>query len=143
MASVVVAQVDITTGQPAEQGQVENGALVVAMPCAESNCAPSNATVTAYVSSLIVKGAGGTLYYVSGYNSKSAEQFIQLHDTTTLPANGAIPKTVYRVDARADFSFLFDAFGRHFDNGIVICNSSTGPTLTLGSADTWFDAQYK
>ena len=142
MTSVVTAQVDITTGQPTAQGQADQGAMVVQIPCALQTCAPLNATVTAYAASLVIKASEGALFYVSGYNSKNAEQFILIFDAAALPADGAIPKVVYRVDARADFDFPFDHFGRHFTNGIVICNSSTGPTKTIGSADCWFDAQY-
>jgi len=142
MTSVVTAQVDLTSGQPTEQRQVDGGALVVQIPCDRSTCSPLNATTTAYAASLVIKASEGTLYYVSGFNSKNAEQFILFFDSAALPANGAVPKIVYRVDARADFDFPLDHFGRHFRNGIVVSNSSTGPTLTIGSADCWFDAQY-
>ena len=32
--------------------------------------------------------------------------------------------------------------GREFESGLVICNSSTDATKTIGSADTFFDVQY-
>ena len=32
--------------------------------------------------------------------------------------------------------------GRAFQAGIVVCNSTTAVTLTIGAADTWFDVQY-
>lgn len=102
-----------------------------------------NANSAALVSSLIAKAASGNLYGMSGYNSKSTEQFIQIHDSAVLPGDASIPKIVFRVPASSNFTLDFGAYGRSFSNGIVFCNSSTAPTKTIGSADCWFDAQYK
>lgn len=102
----------------------------------------SNATVSAYAASLIIKSSAGKLYGVIGYNSKAADQFIQIHDSATLPAEGAIPKVVITVAPTTNFSVDFGTLGRAFNAGIVVCNSSTGPTKTIGSSDTWFDCQY-
>ena len=99
------------------------------------------ATTTAYAASLIVKAAKGKLLGITGYNSKGSAQFIQVHDSATLPADTAVPKVVIAVAASSSFSLEFSK-GRDFANGIVICNSSTGPTKTIGSADIWIDAQY-
>ncbi len=100
-----------------------------------------NKTTTAYAASLIVADRESTLYGLSGYNSKISAQFIQLHDSTTLPADAEIPKVIFTVAASSNFSIDFGIHGRVFNNGIVVCNSSTGPTKTIGSADIWLDAQ--
>ncbi len=103
--------------------------------------APTNATTTVYAASLILKSSGGVLYGLSGFNSKASTQFIQVHDSATLPADGAAPKVLVQVAASSSFSLDFGTRGRSFASGIVVCNSSTGPTKTIGAADCWFDGQ--
>lgn len=103
--------------------------------------APTNATTTAYAASLVVKASAGILYGLSGFNSKTSSQFIQIHDSATLPAENAVPKVLVQVAASSAFSLDFGTRGRSFASGIVVCNSSTGPTKTIGSADCWFDGQ--
>lgn len=103
---------------------------------------PANATTAAYAASKVVKAASGYLWRVTGYNSKASSQFIQIHDAASLPADTAVPVVVFNVPASQYFSVDFAPLGRYFTTGIVVCNSSTGPTKTIGSADCWFDAQY-
>ena len=103
----------------------------------------TTATTTAYANSLVVKASAGVLYSISGYNSKASGQFIQIHDANAVPADTAVPKIIFWVAAQQNFSFDLSVYGRGFANGIIICNSSTGPTKTLGSTDCWFDVLYK
>lgn len=101
----------------------------------------TNVSSTAYAKSLVIKASAGRLYSLQGYNSGVA-QFYQLHDAAALPADGAAPVCIIFVPAASNFSFDWGMVGRPFTTGIVICNSSTGPTKTLGAtADSWFDAQ--
>lgn len=102
----------------------------------------TNTTTTAYASSLIIANSPSMLYMLTGYNSKSTPQFIQVHDSATVPADSSVPKVTFLVSPQSNFSYDLGQYGRFFVNGIVVCNSSTGATKTIGSADCWFDAQY-
>lgn len=111
-------------------------------PAGTDSGAPSNATSTAYEASRVIKASAGTLYRVTGYNSGGA-QFIQVHNAAALPADAAVPSILIPVAATSRFDIDLTPYGRRFSTGVVICNSSTGPTKTIGAADCWFDVQYK
>lgn len=106
---------------------------------------PLNATSVAFETSRRVKAATGSLIGFSGYNSKSTAQFILMFDSNsaTVPANGAVPVgTPITVQGLSNFSYDPGHFSRRFEQGIWLVCSSTANTLTIGSADCWFDAQY-
>ena len=104
---------------------------------------PSNATTTALAAAILVKTSSGTLHSITGYSDSTSTQFIQVHDSTSLPADGTVPVVVFSVPAKSNFSFDLGEEGRYFTNGIVLCNSSTVAIKTIGSANCWFDVQYK
>ncbi len=100
-------------------------------------------STTALATSLIIKASPGTLISLCGYNSKASAQFIQLHNTTSLPSDAAIPIYSFTVPAASNFSLDVPVFGIPFTTGIVTCNSSTVATKTIGAADCWFTAVVK
>ena len=99
---------------------------------------------TQYEKSHIIATKGGCrVMLVKGYNSNAAKQFIQLHDSATVPAEGAVPMSMMVANATDNFSFLIPVCGLPPTvNGLVICNSSTGPTKTIGGNDCWFEVYY-
>lgn len=113
-----------------------------ALPLVSSSTSPLNSTSVTLETSRVIKTAPGVLLGITGYNNSVAEQFIQLHNATSLPADTAIPVIVIVVPAKTNFSLDLGVYGRYFSTGIVACNSSTAATKTIGSADCWFDAQY-
>jgi hypothetical protein len=117
-------------------------AAIKRAPDATSTFAPTSVDSTALEASHILKASAGVLYGVTGYSARTTSQFIQVHNTTTVPADTAVPIVVFFIPA-GPVSFSWDApaqFGKFFSAGITICNSTTGPAKTLGSADCWFNA---
>ena len=144
--------------QPFPIGDVEFGQIVQpGQPFPVYGIQPNNASTgdTAFANAgnsggyqnfIVVKSSNGVLFGLTGYNSKSSAQFIQIFDIksggNTAPAEGSIPLVMFSVSASSNFSLDYSSAPRLFKSGIILCNSSTGPTKTIGSADCWFDVQY-
>lgn len=99
-----------------------------------------NAKTSAYAASLICSPSTSYLCGFTVYNSSASTQFIQFHNSATLPANTAAPEFYFEILPSTSRMIEYIR-PRKFSAGIVVCNSSTGPTLTIGSADCWFDVQ--
>lgn len=120
------------------------GRLVVstlAAPPSGAGSVYSRAATAAYAKSLVVKASAGRLFLLTGYNSNAATQFVQVHDAAAVPSDTAVPVYTFAVP-QGNFSLDLTNVGDYFTNGIVVCNSSTGPTKTIGADDCWFVALY-
>jgi hypothetical protein len=143
---VAITQVDGST-VAVGNGASNNGTLRVAIandnaPVDVKVTILDNSSSSSYEAYRVVSNLPAVLKMITGYNSSMIDQFIQLHDATTLPSDGSIPVMIFKVPSESNFSLDLGFYGRAFSNGIVICNSTTGPTKTLGASDCWFDIQY-
>ncbi len=125
-------------------GTITNPVGMKELPDSTATYAPTVASSTAYANNIIIKASPGVLYNLTGYNSKTSSQFILLLNATTVLGNGnATSFPALNVPAGQTFSLDFGGkFGRFFSTGMVVVNSSTANTVTIGSADCWFDALY-
>jgi hypothetical protein len=125
--------------------------LVLAVFCAlcalcgfNSACLAQNTAVignAAYTNTLIVATTPTKLYSVTGYNS-GPSQFIQVFETNAPPANGVIPVFSIPVSSGQYFDFDFSYYGADLDS-IVVCDSTTANTLTLGAVNCGIQAIIK
>lgn len=99
-------------------------------PTAGANVAAASAVVTT---------SPARLYSVSGYSSGAT--YILIFDATSLPAEGETALLTLVVNGGQFYFDLQD--GLLMSTGIVVCNSSTAVTKTIGSADTQFVVGYR
>lgn len=89
----------------------------------------------------VVKTGDGWLYGFTVSNTKGSAQFVLVFDAHDLPPEGAVPLIAKSVPASDAVGFSWVP-PRRFEAGLVLCNSSTQGSKTIGSADCLFDAQY-
>ncbi len=111
-------------------------------PTGTAAFAYSSADSTALEASHVIKASPGVIYGINGYNSAASTVFLQLHNTTTLPANTAVPVVTFLVPATSNFAYDAGRFGKFFSVGITAVTSTTGPTLTVSGATTWFNGLF-
>jgi hypothetical protein len=86
--------------------------------------------------SKVVKASTGTLAGFNVVNVSAATKFVQLHNATALPADGAVPTFQVQVAANSQMFVTLDAFnGIYCSTGIVLCASTTAATKTIATAD--------
>lgn len=102
---------------------------------------PLNAYTNAKQASFIVPG-NLLVYGWTVYNTKAANQFLNVFAASALPADGAVPLFSWVLAANSGITFSWAPNGRRFHAGLVLCNSSTDATKTIGAADCFFDVQY-
>lgn len=81
------------------------------------------------------------VYGFTVYSTKASAQYVQMFDASGLPADTAVPILAFPVLANNFVGTYFGPMGRVFSRGLVLCNSSTDATKTIGSADCLFDVQ--
>jgi len=103
--------------------------------------APKNAGSAALAAGVQLSAVPVTLYGLTVNNTNAAAQFIQLHDSASVPAEGAAPALVIKAPAADDQVIDLGVYGMAFTNGLYVCNSSTAATKTIGAADCQFFAR--
>jgi len=82
------------------------------------------------------------VYGFTVYSTNASAQKILCFDANSVPADTAVPLFAWAVSANSGVGFAFPPQGRQFQTGLVLCNSSTDATKTIGAADTFFDVQF-
>jgi hypothetical protein len=102
---------------------------------------PRNYATETLLSSIRVQGSI-VVYGFTVYSTNAAAQYLCMFDANALPADGAVPIISWALAAHSGVGFGYQPNGRRFDAGLVLCNSSTDASKTIGSADCLFDVQY-
>jgi hypothetical protein len=98
-------------------------------------------TANALEASAVVVTKPAILYTVFVTNT-GPDQYLQFFDAVALPANGAKP--LICIQMIGGYAGVLDVpVGRPFSTGIVVCNSTTQATKTIGAADCYFDVTYR
>lgn len=103
---------------------------------------PQNATSPALSNSIVAATGVCRLFGFTATSTNVAAQFVLCFDSAKIPSAGALPLFAVNVALASSGGVYFGSVGRSFDHGIVLCNSTTQGTLTIGAADTIFDVQY-
>ena len=110
-------------------------------PLASSDYSFSNFSNLGANATLNVKATAGNVFALKCCNNNAAARYIQLHNTATTPAGGAVPLETFLVPANSEVIIGTDYFGpagRNFSTGIAFAYSTTQGTYTAGTAAEQF-----
>lgn len=79
---------------------------------------PRNANSFALANSLTVFQGPGRLFGFTVSSTRTSGQFIQVHDASAVPANGAVPLLSIDIATVVSKGVYFGSFGRWFNNEI-------------------------
>jgi hypothetical protein len=102
----------------------------------------SNDNAVALAASRVVKVTAGKLFHITFTNTNAAIRFLQIFDANALPADATVPLISISVPIGGTQVLDWGTLGRAFVNGIVVCNSTTQATKTIGAADSLIDTQF-
>jgi hypothetical protein len=102
---------------------------------------PLNFSTNKLANSIVVPGRI-VVYGFTVYNTKASSQFLNVFDASLLPADTNVPLFSFALNANSGVGFGWQPNGRQFQAGLVLCNSSTDATKTIGSVDCFFDVQF-
>ena len=105
------------------------------------DCLPRNFAPQALKTSVVVPNHILVYGFVI-YSTRTSSQYVQVFDADALPADTAVPIFSWPLAANTGVGVNYGSKGRQFYAGLVLCNSSTDATKTIGSADCLFDVQY-
>ena len=100
-------------------------------------CPYAGAVAASFVQTGLLRVYGWTVY-----SSLAASQWILMFDASSIPADSAVPIIAFPVSLQSQVSVYYGPMGRVFRRGIVLCNSTTDTTKTIGAANCLFDVQY-
>lgn len=103
---------------------------------------PKSAVNPALAASWIPFEGQGRLIGFTVTNTNASAQFVLMFNASSLPADNAVPILGASVPGAGTLSLNWGPDGRWFTIGLVLCNSSTQGTKTIGVADCLFDVQY-
>lgn len=119
------------------------GAFVHPAATPAATDATTRANSTALETSRVIKASAGRLYKLTVTSSRSSDQYFQIFNSTTVPADATAPIYVQVLTAGSTIEFNFsDLGGAYFSTGISVSNSTTLATKTIGSADCFITAEY-
>lgn len=71
-------------------------------------------------------------------HSGGSSAWVQLHNSATVPADGAVPLASHSVAANNDADIESAGWPLYFDAGVYVCESTTIPTKTLDAGTHLF-----
>ncbi len=79
------------------------------------------------------------LLFLLAKNGSAGKRYIQLHNASELPDDGAVPLISFPVLSGDSNTVQWEApYGFRFSNGCVAVGSTTEDILTIGASDFWF-----
>jgi hypothetical protein len=107
-----------------------------------STNAATRVNSTAAEASRVLKASAGRLYILTITTSRTSDQYFQLFNSTTVPADSTAPIYTFKLPADSTVQIDFSSVGGiYFSTGIASSNSTTMATKTIGSADCFITAE--